>query len=70
MSGKIDRLDEIKFEEWIVKNYPDLFIEWENEYSEFMDLDCHIYASYHIIFREWQYYKEYIILGRMGGVNS
>ena len=61
MSGRIDKLDELRFEEWVIKNFPDVFILWENEYSDFVDLDCYIYESQSIIFREWQHNKEYIV---------
>jgi len=56
MSGKVSLLDERVFEEWIIRNYPDLFVKWENEYSEYMDIDCWIHDAHSMIFREWQHY--------------
>ena len=61
MSGRISKLDEFEFEEWIRNNYPDLFRDWELNISDFMDLDCWIFTSWSEIFNRWLIQKERII---------
>lgn len=49
----IDAREQMKFEKWMKDNYPGTLNYWENETSEYIDLDDYVKNNCSIIWRNW-----------------
>lgn len=54
---KIHPTDNYAFEQWLLRNHPDVFGEWELEASEWLDLDDWLWQEHYEVLDEWQRFR-------------
>ena len=46
--------EQIAFEEWVIKTYPDLFNEWEVNVAEYIDLNEWLEQEHYSVIDAWR----------------